>query len=438
MGTEAGNPKFDPFGVVEESDRNGCWSGDHDTEWSVQVNDHNNPEGLAYLRERDRLNDLVRRDDGVWSAVRQTHPNEHRFVPMDVLWVRSRYADWSLRSFDNTIDEMSERLQRTYNICRHQIPLAAVAQHLGTYLDGPCELYNAVPYLIDPDTTFDVMSSVPPDLDVLADLRLPHRSVLVLLGAPFVLDADCGWWDPDWVDQFNRDHADHQHHTGCRKCGEHMDPSDQDVVVGIFKHGCTVHGVVLHAGPDGILDDKITWLVTSRGRHSPLPGRRSQAQMRSLIDNLAAAVAWGKWDPPPPRAAGLPNVFDSENLSRDDRKTLKKSAVKKAMRNDRYGVHVIMPRREWADTDNGDDEPSGPQRKTPRAHARRGHWRRQRVGGRQGEQGIDWHYEARWIHPVFVGGRPTNDRTVIYRVPSPDGMAIPEPPVERNTEESAA
>ena len=38
------------------------------------------------------------------------------------------------------------------------------------------------------------------------------------------------------------------------------------------------------------------------------------------------------------------------------------------------------------------------------------------VVDRLGEQGVDWHYEGRWIHPVVVHGS-ASDVVTVYAVP---------------------
>src|SRR4051794_21080768 len=63
-----------------------------------------------------------------------------------------------------------------------------------------------------------------------------------------------------------------------------------------------VCGIVLHASPEGHLDDLVLWLTVQPENHelkrSIVYGWLSRSMLRHVGVNLAAAVAWGQWTVP--------------------------------------------------------------------------------------------------------------------------------------------
>lgn len=146
-----------------------------------------------------------------------------------------------------------------------------------------------------------------------------------------------------------------------------------------------------------------------------LRGWRTTATMAPILHTVAAAIAWGGWQPPAP-APDLP----ADPTSRQWRTAAKRNAFRvRERRGDMIGVHVIDLQRslDYAHNPQPGAEALG-QRASPRPHDRRGHSRRVRIGPRDA-----WHYQQRWIPPVRVlGGRQElAPSLIVRRLPAPSG-----------------
>ena len=154
-----------------------------------------------------------------------------------------------------------------------------------------------------------------------------------------------------------------------------------------------------------------------------LRGWQSAATLAPLVHNVAAAIAWGTWQPPAP-APDLP----ADPRNRQFRKALKRNAIRVRERQGALlGVHVLdlggTITQAHRDPPTRAGDPPG--RASPIPHLRTGHFRRVRVGPRD-----RFHYEPRWIPPVWVQGDTDKaaERLVVRRLPTP---AAWDPPSRR-------
>lgn len=289
-------------------------------------------------------------------------------------------------------------------------------------------LYDAVPFFLDADTADGLAHSERPPDDALATLRLPYPTVMVFFGAEFALPdqlvlpegTSAGIdkalqrpWNPDF-------------------------PFAMEIDAAVAYRGGSVTGLVFAAGPDGIgLSDEFLWLLSAEpDPNQPPPAHldrqrgvvNSRLQHCLLADtvlNFAASVAWLDWRAP--NTTDIPDPSDNKAW----RKFARTSQFRKNEPRGAYaGVHVI-------NIDSAPAKPAGPtgddtdRRTSPTTHLRRGHWRSVRVATRAADgtiigntrnadgEGVDWHYEGRWIPPSIVN--PTagsSPRQAVYRLPS--------------------
>ena len=270
-------------------------------------------------------------------------------------------------------------------------PVVRAMEQLGSAL----LLSDAVPFFVPSTIAAALMTSDPPDDTLASNIRLPFESVLVFFDAIPLGDLEFDGTIGD-VD------------------GATIDPSSAGLV-----------GAVVHAGPAGVgLDPVVHWVLTfpARGTHGValIAGVWQMSARPGVIANLAALCTWGDWSPPPPS----PGQLEGEEGSRTWRRSLGRSAVRKAMaRGAVIGVHVVDVAALSASSARSELPPTG---RSVRTHWRRGYWNSVRVatrdadgiivGDRLGEQGVDWHYEGRWIHPVVVHGS-ASDVVTVYAVP---------------------
>jgi hypothetical protein len=267
------------------------------------------------------------------------------------------------------------------------------------------DVATAVPYFIPTTAAAAVLASHPPHPDLRQDLRLPFERVLVLFGADLELNQSVF----PWPSSFPADQA-----------------STFGVVGELLDRGGHLSGMVLLAGNDGRLSDDVVWLVAANPDPSrPWPasldrirgavrGWRRFADLGPLADNVAAAVAWALWRRPPSPAEIPPNLPD-----RQLRKALKHNSVRVRERQGALvGVHVLDLGRTLthAGSRAEDRQPPAAGRGSPIPHLRSGHFRRVRVGPR-----ASFHYETRWIPPVWVQGDADRaaQRLVVRRLPPP-------------------
>jgi hypothetical protein len=261
-----------------------------------------------------------------------------------------------------------------------------------------------------------VLASHPPHPDLHQDLRLPFERILVLFGADLELDQTSFSWPATF-------------------------PFDQLESFGtlndMVRRGGYLTGMVLLADDHGRLRDDLIWILAANpDPREPWPanldrvrgllrGWRSAATLAPLVDNVAAAVAWGTWQQPPP-APDLP----ADPRNRQFRKALKRNSVRVRERQGALlGVHVLDLGRtiDQAHRDSPAAPPQRPSRASPIPHLRSGHFRRVRVGPRD-----SFRYEPRWIPPVWVQGDADKaaQRLVVRRVPPPAAWEQPRPGVE--------
>ncbi len=397
----------------------------HDDDFDQAYNELERTGRLASLNHstiQDIIGTLLR-DAALHQAIGRWvagHPDPADFVPGDVAAIRSIITDPLIRAARAVSLHRGDTLQ----------PISPLGQGLGQtragveliltlhparMLDQPVlasllvEVGSAVPYFIPTVAAAAVLASRPPHPDLQQDLRLPFDKVLVLFGADLAFDQASFSWPAAF-------------------------PFDQLPTFGtledMVRRGGYLTGMVLLADTDGRLRDDLIWILAANPNpHQPWPanldrirgvmrGWRSAATLAPLVHNVAAAIAWGTWQPPPP-APDLP----ADPRSRPFRKALKRNSVRMRERQGAVlGVHVLDLGRTVAQAHcNRPDSPHDqPSRASPIPHLRSGHFRRVRVGPRD-----RFHYEPRWIPPVWVQGDAAKaaQRLVVRRLPAPAAWA---------------
>lgn len=288
---------------------------------------------------------------------------------------------------------------------------------------------TSTPYLLDMNMAGAVLSSTPPDPDLLADLRLPNKRTLVLFERPYLLEPDSGWWTDEDKAQAERHDKDVEHlldASGAPRTQDMFDLRGESFATLLYRHGANIAGVLLFSDETGAMADNICWLAETADDHPDggkvqlINGNLSQSALAPLVWNIAAATSWAHWSPPDPeRTARLPKDLDGLHEAKN------KGWFRRLVRNDAaHPVHVIDVRPSTPTTPQGDNEG-----RTVAPHPRRGHWRSVRIatrdehgtviGDTSGEQGTDWHYEGRWVPPVYVNaGKPGTAKERVYRLPS--------------------
>jgi len=267
------------------------------------------------------------------------------------------------------------------------------------------DVTTAVPYFIPTAAALGVLASHPPDLQLQQQLRLPFERVFVLFGADLELDPSRYRWPADYPWQQLPRHT---------------------ITYQMLQRGGYVSGMVLLADQDGRLRDDLLWILAANPDPTLPPpanldrirgvvrGWRSAADLAPLVTNIAAAIAWGAWQPPT-TPLQLPDTPDS----RQWRKAIKRGTFRRREpRGDAIGVHVLDLERTTAHASQipaSHDPSTTSTRNSPIPHLRRGHFRQVRVGPRS-----DWHYQVRWIAPTLVrGDQPGTQRLVVRRLPPP-------------------
>ncbi len=341
---------------------------------------------LACLSRDEHLRQASRR----WVPGR---PDPDQFVPGDVAALRvGAGKPLLIRGWQTDTHDGARRVM---------LELQDLPRHPMKALDL-VDLTSAVPYFIPTTAAIGVLASHPPDHDLQQRLRLPFERVLVVFGADLELDPHTHQWPTDYPYQ----HL--PHHAIARQ---------------LIDRGGFVSGVVLLADQAGRLRDDLLWIVAANPDPTlPWPanldrvrgvlrGWRTAATLAPLVTNVAAAVAWGTWQPP--TTLPLPDPH-----SRQWRKATRRGTFRRREpRGDAIGVHVLDLGRTPTHTPQLrqlGQEPAD-SRSSPIPHLRAGHFRRVRVGPRN-----DWHYQVRWIAPTLVrGDQPAVERLVIRRLPPP-------------------
>lgn len=264
---------------------------------------------------------------------------------------------------------------------------------------------------------WSAMSSRPLTNDDRNELRLDAATVVLFDTAMEIpaeyLSLDASRIDPDEIDVPAR----------------HTQPiADQLTLEEGESFGWKLAGVILVGTSDGRLADSVVWLchkpgpTVKRGSH-PLTdnvysstafetvtgygvvvGSLRRSLLAPIAESLAAMVSWGTWTAPQP----APDIAELAPVR-------KKSKFRKDYRTGHLsGVRVIdiKPNLSLRVTPAS----SASERSNPRAHFRRGFWKRVRVGKR-----TNWHYERRRIPPTIVnaGNNPIGEIARVYRLPIP-------------------
>ena len=324
------------------------------------------------------------------------------FVPGDVVRMRALTATWVLKLRDRTRWEGDGGPPP-------QQPPDSVRE------DALLELiYGAVPYFLPAAAAHGIMASHPPDAELRAELRLPYPAVAVFFGAEFTVPPELRGGEEVLLQRHRRGPNIAEVIAGQTPWDGRAPEHIRFPTLAAYRgEELAVVGVVLTADDEARLGDLVA-LVLSRphpadGRFSLVEALLSRSRLRPLMENLAAAVAWGDWQPPAP-GLDLPSDPDSAAF----RGAVNRGAFRRQEPRGVFGgIRVLdAPKMFQPRTDHAGE---GTGRNSPATHLRRGHWRRQRVGPRDG-----WRYEPRFIAPVVVNpGSGRSDRVTVYRLPVP-------------------
>jgi hypothetical protein len=383
-----------------------------------------------------RLEDELLADHQVVEAGGRWRPRTYdpeAFLPGDVLALRYFSLIPSMRRVDSIIAALGSGRWKPGD--QDGIDLF---WHCRTILSHVNRVQHAASYYLPVQSAQAILASTPPDAELMASIRLPFPAVTVYFGADLEIPPAFQRWS---------EHLDTSRAQTSRLLEQITDPAypdpylpgfgaqppgtphqaRRDLTQAMRDLGGYLSGVTLLAEEDGSLADQVLWTVATNLDPALADTDLRYDRMRGIIDgylpastlaplawNLAAAVCWGAWSPPPP-----PPQLPPADAGKAWRKAWKHSATKKAERRGALaGVRVINLARMTAPTAR--PKPGeGPHRASPRPHMRRGHWRRSRVGPREG-----WHYEGRWIAGRMVsltGGTPEQPGRVVYRLPVPEG-----------------
>lgn len=356
---------------------------------------------LALVRQKALRDIALGKASGRW---RIGQPDPVALVPGDVPMLRALAVSNRLRMLTETLGllERAERLP-VVNL-EHQENFRASRHMLDIWVNDALRLQEAVPFFVPAGTAVALMESEAPDVEVFAHLRLPFPAVLVIFSAELMfssadlLTKEAGLVMPDRVTEL---------------VGR---GTSNTLLNEIVQRGGAVTGAVFFSGPDGIgLADEVLWVLSGEPEASnPLDRPRDffagsliTATLAPAIANLAAAVAWASWIEPD---AGLDLPDDPQ--SREWNRAINRGQFRRAEpRGAAAGVHILDLKRTTQNTSTSDEPSSGTAKLT--GHLRRGHWKRVRVGPRDG-----WHYEGRWIAPVIVNPDNFDSEALrIYRMP---------------------
>jgi hypothetical protein len=284
---------------------------------------------------------------------------------------------------------------------------------LRTWLRQALLLQEAVPFYLSDLGVSSVLASRPPDPELVESIRLPFLAVVAFFEHELQLPEGMVW--PRMVDELIDDHRQGRSFYGDGQLG--FLPSAK-------LRGGAVTGVVLVSAPGGIgLSDYLLWLISTEPDSSLPPpenldrsrnvveGRLSHSLLAPVIHNLAAVLSWGEWCEPPPMPPGIGEPGSARYLRSLSRGRSRKRILAGALSGVRVlDLQAMRPRARSA------PDPARTHA-SPIPHHRRGHWRSVRVGPRS-----EWHYEGRWIAPVFVNphGLVEGRGLQVYRLPHPD------------------
>jgi len=327
------------------------------------------------------------------------------FVPGDVLRLRVLAGTWLLKLRKPTVRYeygQPEAVPPPYDPEREDAMLGL--------------LYGAMPYFLPASAAYGIMASQPPDAELLAELRLPYPAVAVFFAAEFGVPAELQGGEEILRSRERRGPTLAQALAGEAPRANQAPAYIRFPTLSAARgEDAAVAGVVLTATDGGELGDLVIFVLSKPrpgdARFSVVEGQLRRSRLRPLVENLAAAVAWGDWQPP---AGGfeLPPDADSSEFRRATRRGAFRRQEPRGVFG---GVRVLdAPKMFRQRAENEAEEPGA--RHSPTTHLRRGHWRRQRVGPRD-----SWRYEPRFIAPVVVNpGAGRSDEVKVYRLPIPD------------------
>ena len=292
------------------------------------------------------------------------------------------------------VKHVSRNLRGTLQSIRNGLlgaPDQEVARMLGVELEFAL---FAVPYYMSIGAGRALAGSHSPPSDLLAEIRLPFPSVLVLFGGPLQFGPASKWVTSS------------------------TNGTTQWEV--LHDEGGTLHGVVLCGDGTGKPFNVALYLLTlglqPDATATFISGELRYGAFSSIAANAASIVSWGSWTEPDFSQVISPNMSPG-----DVRDTVRRGAFRRrSWSGAALGAHVIDLGRTF---EGRTGETSGG---TVAPHLRRGHWRRVRIGPRGG-----WHYEGRWIAPTLVNANEATEiADVLYRLPDPPDGPAPEDEVE--------
>lgn len=247
-----------------------------------------------------------------------------------------------------------------------------------TLLAAAQNVASAVPYFVTAPEVAMHLDGEDLDPELVADLHLPFSRVLIVFGAPFFLPAPLIRLLPTWPPSSSALNLRHE-----------------PWITEMKRLGGALLGVVL-LGTDTLTPlDRCIWLIAVGNPATEvraIPGWPSRSNLKGHLERLAAAVSHARWQP---SDRHIPReVHGSRQLGTPGSNQPPKADATVIRSNPRRSVRYLGSR------------PSG---RAVSPHARRGHYRRQRIGSR-----VDWHYEWRWIAPTFVAGYMDDDPGKIY------------------------
>lgn len=267
-------------------------------------------------------------------------------------------------------------------------------------------LLDARNYWLPPRAEQAVLTSRPPDPDLLAALRLPHTSCVIWFAEPAAIPTEAV---PDVTDRIDTIH----------RFTASPDGYMERPAIAAFQTlhhmrttgGGRLEGVLLTTADDGQVRDPIGWFV----RHQPDTGlptrallfaRASQAGWRTVADLLAAIIAWGDWTAPERLTTGV--AWDADRAAR---RQLRKGRTRTLEEAGGLSNVVVLDARRRAPSRG----PGPGTHASPIPHPRVGYFKPVPIGPR-----AEGRREPRWYPPVIVNaGKPGGDVLRVYRLPNP-------------------